>query len=99
MLLPALIVGSAESGILQKRSLNRRWQAHQDEAPGWEQVIFTALIHYPEVTIRLGVFVRQHPVDLVQLQRRWVAVIIHADGEPYVLLFLFHDSSPDTAFA
>jgi hypothetical protein len=61
--------------------------------------MFATLVHDPELSIRFDAFVRQYTVDLVQLQRSRVSIIVDTDGEPDVSYFLFHALSPDTAFA
>lgn len=56
-----------ELGILQKGLLNRLWQLHQDEVFSRVQIILTTFVYNSEVSLCLGVFIGEHPVDLMQL--------------------------------
>ncbi len=55
-------------GRLQKRGSYGCGDIDRDEAIGGEQVIFAALVHDAQVTVVLGVLVRDDDVDLVPLE-------------------------------
>ncbi len=85
-------------GTLQKGLLNCSRQFQKNKALRRIKVVFAALVHDPEISVRVGAFVWQHAVDLVQFQGGWVSIVIDADGELGVSFYLFHASSPDIAF-
>ena len=72
---------SAALGCFQKGRLDGRRNVDRDEAIRREQVILTALVDDAEVAVLLGILVRQDDVDLVTLERGFVAVVVDADGE------------------
>ena len=66
---------------VHERFLNFLWKLKFRKPLGGVQVVFTALIYYPNIPIFGCVFVWDHAVDLVQFQRRWIARVFHAHRE------------------
>ena len=56
-------------------------QIQENKALCCKKVIFATLVHDPEISLRFDVFVWQDTVDLVQLQRSRVSIIVDTDGE------------------
>ena len=84
--------GSARAGV--KRAVMRRTLCNVHERflnclrkskfrkpLGGVQIVFTALIDHPNIPIFGGIVVRDHAVNLVQFQRRWIAGVFHAHRE------------------
>ncbi len=94
----AFVADPLALGILPKGLLDCLREFQENKSLPWEKVIFAALVHDPEISIRFGGFVWQHTVDLVQFQGSRVSIVVDADGEPDAIFFLFHALSPDTAF-
>src|SRR5947208_2228609 len=59
-----------------------RRQLDEDEVFIGKEVILTRLIDDPEAMVRSRGLIRYYLVELPQLQRRWVAVVPHADRPP-----------------
>jgi hypothetical protein len=63
------------------RRFYRRRNVDRDEAVGREHVCLAALVDNADISVPLGSIVAEDDVDLVPLQRGFVAVFVHADGE------------------
>jgi hypothetical protein len=87
------------SNTLQEGFLNCLRQFQENKALRRIEVVFAALVYDPEISVSFGAFVRQHTIDLVQLEGRRVAIVVDTDGEPDAIFFLFHAPNPDIAFA
>jgi hypothetical protein len=57
-------------------------QIHEGKILGRIQIILAPFIYDSKGAIRLGSFVWQHTINLMQFQGRRVSIIVDADGEP-----------------
>src|SRR6266849_843075 len=86
-------------GRFQQRSLHCIRYRDRNEPGCRIQIILTALIYYSKVPICCGIFVWQHSIDLVQLQRGWIILVVDANDKLQCGFFgLFHSFNPSIAF-
>ena len=85
-----LVSDEPASSTLQEGLLDCLRQGQENKSLRRIKVIFAALVHDPELSVRIDAFVRQYTVDLVQLQRSRVSINVDTDGESDVSYFLFH---------
>ncbi|OLE49169.1 MAG: hypothetical protein AUI36_20585 [Cyanobacteria bacterium 13_1_40CM_2_61_4] len=58
------------------------WYFDHYEILLWVEIIFTTFINDPYITIFGSILIRQHPINLVQLQRSGVLRIVYTNSEP-----------------
>src|SRR6266436_9580581 len=84
---------------LQQRFLHGLRHSYRNEPLPSIQIVFAALINHSKIPIHCGIFVRQHPIDLVQFQRRWIILVVDANDKlQRGLSCLFHILNPSIAF-
>src|SRR5204863_8376494 len=84
------------SGRLQQRFLHSVRQRYWNESVRRVQIILTTFIDHSKVAIRRSTFVWQHSIDLVNLQRCQVILVVDANHK-FKWCFL-HSLSPNTSF-
>ena len=69
------------SGGSEQGCFNGFRHLNEDEPISWVQVVFAALINDPHIAVFVRLWIRQYAVDLVQLQRSCVPLILETDNK------------------
>lgn len=83
---------------MEKRTPYRLRRLNLDKPVRGIKVILSALIDHADIAVGCRGFIWQDAVDLVQLERCWVAAVVYAYRERRARLALFHSYSSKYLF-